>query len=248
MGKLWELDSYLLEEKLIPNTTIIEYDLQSASTSIAAEFGLLSDEMIARFNKLPKGDRNRAIGLYKRDHKEYGDMEKAGFMQARKMFFEQNDLAVSRVIAIKRDAIFVEGEVFCTRLTDHLNFRKKNEYTSYLNLNSLEIFYRKNFGLDVKKMNREVYEEYHKEYFGSFIESVLRGLEFMRRKDLLRYIRNFYDKYRWLQLDSEYYREFSPRSEFAYKDGLRYSLCTDIAQVDMSYNMQCILYILNLLL
>ena len=50
-----------IEEKLIPNTTIIEYDLQSASTSIAAEFGLLSDEMIARFNKLPKGDRNRAI-------------------------------------------------------------------------------------------------------------------------------------------------------------------------------------------
>ena len=64
--------------------------------------------------KIPDNTRYliATIGIY---HKNYGY------------------IAINLFSAIKRDAIFVEGEVFCTRLTDHLNFRKKNEYTSYLN-------------------------------------------------------------------------------------------------------------------
>lgn len=248
MNELWRNESYLTSERLITNTTIVEYDLKSANTSVAKEFGLLSDEAISKLNKLPKKERNIKLGLYKKDHKEYNEKERAAFMQARKLFFDINELTPNRIVAIKKDAIFVEGVVKETQVTKNLLFREKNEYTSYLFLKPLEIFYAGSKGLDIKKMNMNIYDEYHKEYFGSFIFGVLRGLEVMSRKDVLRYIRNFFDNYKWLKLDPDYYRQFSPQSKFVDKDGLMYDICIDIDQLDITYNMKLILEILSLLL
>lgn len=248
MNELWRHESYLTMERLITNTTIIEYDLKSANTSVAKEFGLLPDEMINKLNKLPKKERNVKLGLYKKDHKEYNEKERAAFMQARKLFFDANKLEDHRIVAIKKDAIFVEGVVSQTQITKNLLFREKSEYTSYLFLKPLEIFYSGKTGLDIKRMNMDIYNECHKDYFGSFVFGVLRGLEIMSRKDVLRYIRNFFDNYKWLKLDPDYYRQFSPQSKFVDKEGLMYDICVDIGELDISYNMKLILEILSLLL
>jgi hypothetical protein len=249
MEGLWEYDSYRTDSVIITNTDIIEYDLKSAGTSIAREFNLIPDWRLKQIETLPKKDRVIQLGLYKRDHREYSDLEKAGFMQARKMFFEANELDKDRIIAIKKDAIFVNGRCKNTKLTENLNFRPKNEYTSWLYIQPLEVYYR-NFKspLDVKGINETAYLEQHDDFFGSFIKWVFRLLEISDKKEAIKYIRDMYDRYKSLNLDCEFYREFNPLSRYRYKDGLTYDICTDINELDISHNAVIILKICQMLL
>jgi hypothetical protein len=249
MSKLWEYDSYRTDSVLITNTDIIEYDLKSAGTSIAREFKLIPDWRLKEIEALPKKDRVVQLGLYKRDHREYSDLEKAGFQQARKMFFDENELTDDRVIAIKRDAIFVNGRCKKTKLTDNLNFRVKNEYTSWLYIQPLEIYYKNSKSpLDVKGINETIYLEQHDNFFGSFIKWVFKLLEISDKNEVIKYIRDFYDRYKGLNLDCEYYREFSPLSRYRYKDSLTYDICMDINELDISHNATIILKLCHMLL
>lgn len=250
MDTLWKYENYQTSKPLIPNTSIIEYDLKSANISVAKEFGLLPYDMIEDLSKVDKKTREVKVGLYKRDHKEYNDLEKAAFMQARKMFFDQNELTPDRIVSIKKDAIFVSGRVTKTKLTPNIDFRPKNEYTSYLMLKPVEVYYvgGAKAHLDVKKINDEVYLTKHANYFGTFIVDFLRRLELAEKKDILRFVRDFYDQYRWMMLEPDYYREFNAMSYYLYKDGSKYDICIDKDDLNIEYNLKLILFIMELLL
>ena len=105
--ELWERDSYKTPVKALFNHRIVEYDMKSANTSIAREFGLLPEKRIKELENLPKKDREIAVGLILRDTPGYSEKQKLGFISARKLFFTQNEILDEEVVAIKRDAIFV---------------------------------------------------------------------------------------------------------------------------------------------
>ena len=101
--ELWERDSYKTPVKVLFNHRIVEYDMKSANTSIAREFGLLSEKRIKELENLPKKDREIAVGLILRDNPGYSEKQKLGFIAARKLFFTQNEILDEEVE--KRQAI-----------------------------------------------------------------------------------------------------------------------------------------------
>ena len=219
MAELWELDTYITPIDSCFNRTIIEYDMKRANTSLAREYKLLPEDIITKIENMPKQDRQVAIGQIKRDTPGYSEAEKEGFKQARKLFFEANEIKPEDVLDIKKDAIFLLREIKNEQVTENINFRFKNIYSSYVRFGkSLELFYY-NDKLDVKGISDEIYEEKHAPYMGSLFCDGIRRMERSTKDEALKYLRLMYDYYKWLKLDTGYYREFNPRSMFRYKNG-----------------------------
>lgn len=241
MSEIWEKDKYQADILTLTNRTIIEYDLKSANTSLAREFNLLPEETIKEIEGLGKRDRVVAIGKLQKKDKGFSDKLKVSFMEARRLFFVANEIEDSDVIAIKRDAIFLSKYANNIEIGKHLLFRPKNQYTSFVYLKPYEIYYSSD-KLDIKGLNDEMYVNYHKEYFGDFICNVIRRLETSSKKDTLKYIRTMFDSYKWLQLDTGYYREFNNLSQYKYLngDGAMEEYLDDKTQLDISYNFKLI--------
>lgn len=250
MRELWAKDKYIANLPTIFNQTIVEYDLKAANISLAKEYELLDKDEIKRIESLPKDQRVVAIGLIQRENKLYIEKEKMAFMGARKKFFDVNQIKDEEIHAIRKDAIFVLRYVKEEKVSKYLNFRMKNEYTSYMDLSPLYIYYNKTNGLDIKGMSDETYEEFHKEYFGAFLYETIRMIESGDKSRALKKVRIFFDSYKTRKLDVEYYREFNAASQFRYMDGeLSKSHYRDeIGELDISYNMQIIIKVVNYLI
>ena len=247
--ELWERDSYKTPVKALFNHRIVEYDMKSANTSIAREFGLLPEKRIRELENLPKKDREIAVGLILRDNPGYSEKQKLGFIAARKLFFTQNEILDEEVVAIKRDAIFVMRYVNNEQVTDNIDFRMKNVYSSFINLGkNIEIYYNQE-GLDIKGIDDEIYKERHSEYFGMFLYSLIRRIESSERNSYLTYLRMMFDMYKHRQLDSGYYREFNAKSQFHYLDGsyANEEYIEDLNAVDISCNLNIILKLMTML-
>ena len=247
--ELWERDSYKTPVKALFNHRIVEYDMKSANTSIAREFGLLPEKRIKELENLPKKDREIAVGLILRDNPGYSEKQKLGFIAARKLFFTQNEILDEEVVAIKRDAIFVMRYVDNEQVTDNIDFRMKNVYSSFINLGkNIEIYYNQE-GLDIKGIDDEIYQERHSEYFGMFLYSLIRRVESSGRNSYLTYLRMMFDMYKHRQLDSGYYREFNAKSQFHYLDGsyANEEYIEDLNAVDISCNLNIILKLMTML-
>ena len=247
--ELWERDSYKTPVKALFNHRIVEYDMKSANTSIAREFGLLPEKRIKELENLPKKDREIAVGLILRDNPGYSEKQKLGFIAARKLFFTQNEILDEEVVAIKRDAIFVMRYVDNEQVTDNIDFRMKNVYSSFINLGkNIEIYYNQE-GLDIKGIDDEIYQERHSEYFGMFLYSLIRRIESSERNSYLTYLRMMFDMYKHRQLDSGYYREFNAKSQFHYLDGsyANEEYIEDLNAVDISCNLNIILKLMTML-
>ena len=210
---------------------------------------MLFRSKICEIEALGKKSRVVEIGKLMRDDKDFANKLKASFMEARRLFFEQNGIEDTDVVSIKRDAIFLSRYIDHTQIGDHLLFRPKNQYSSFIYLKPFEIYYNSN-GLDVKGLNDEIYERYHKEYFGDFISGVIRRLESSSKKETLRYIRTVFDSYKWLELDTGYYREFNNVSHFRYLDGntSMEEFMEDLSQLDISNNFKLINQLLMIIL
>lgn len=249
MSGLWEFDSYRCTPETVINHSIIEYDMKSANTSLAREFNLLPEKEIERIEKMGKKDRVVTIGKIKRENKEYSIREKEAFKNARRMFFEANDISDDDVITIKRDAIFLKRYVCNEKCSKYIDFRKKNLYTSYLYLRPFEIFYHPSNGLDIKGISDDVYEMYHKDGMGGIIIGVISALENATNQHYFQaknFLSKIMDKYKWLELGYEFYREFNAASLFRYKDGQTSAVeyTGDINALDISYNFKLLLQLL----
>ena len=247
---LWEKDSYKSPVNCLFNHRIVEYDMKSANTSIAREFSLLPEKKIKELENLPKKEREITVGIIKRDTPGYSEKEKLGFIAARKLFFMQNEILDEEVVSIKRDAIFVMRYVEHEQVTENINFRMKNVYTSYINFGrNLEV-YSKPEGLDVKGIDDDIYKERHSAYFGEFLHSLIHRVESSDRDSYLSYLRYFFDHYKFRELEPDYYREFNAKSQYHYLDG-QYAIeeyQEDLSTLDISCNMDLILKLMQMLI
>ena len=242
---LYERDNWLdtRVEKLV-NKQIIEYDLKSANTSLCREYGLLPKDKIDKIDALPKEKRTKRIGVMMRDDKVFKDALVLAFKDIRRRFFEENNLSDEDVLAIKKDAIFVKGEVPITDFGD-CHFIPKNEYTSYLYLNRFELYYSERFGesrLDVKGMNDEDLKK-HEDYMLFFIRKFFHVLQADTWKGSYQYLYRFISKYKKRELEVGFYREFSHENVFkmideeeTYDDEIFIPYEDKSEHVDISYN------------
>jgi hypothetical protein len=223
-SELYKRGLYLNKNiELLAGRPIIEYDLKSANTSLCREYRLLPDSKINEIESMQKKDRVVTIGKLMKKDSVFKDKLANAFIDMRKRFFEANNLEDGSVLSIKKDAIFTIGEQKYTDFGKCI-FSDKNRYTSYMYLNRLEFYYDSgsiSLGgsdrLDIKGIDDIVVEK-HNDYMISFFKTFLRHLETSDEITRLNYLRRFVDRYKRLELDIGYYREFNAGSIFRLND------------------------------
>ena len=195
------------------NDEIIEYDMQDAGFNLIKQFKLLPVEKIEELEKLGKGfERHKTIGILQRDNKEFSKALLDKFAEMRMFFISTNNLTDSRIISVKKDAIFTIGR--CSRIKfGGISFTPKNVYSSYIrfsDIQNLEIYYSID-KMDIKGMSDQSMNR-HRLYMMEFLRSIIPMIE---SKDIAvkRFIANFVSDYKSYMLDEGYYIEFNNLSK-----------------------------------
>lgn len=206
MNHLSQKNNYTSTIKYIKNTIITEYDMESAGLNILTELGYFSEDERNRLLSINKLDRNIIIGkLLRNNPKMVEDLEN-GFANARKIFFEKNNIDEYDVISIKRDAIFIIGnKKIDNNISKYVKIRPKNRYSSYLNIMGYENYYNRDTDkLDVKKYAKEV-EAVHKDFLLKDLKEILKNSELGLVKENFIKLAVLKDKMVSYNLDKEYY-------------------------------------------
>lgn len=242
---LWMNDLYI--NRNIPylfNTHIYEYDIKSAGLSLIKEYNLLDKLEINKLENLDKPRQVVRIGLLQKNNKELLDNLKESFKKARKLFFDANGLTDSDIISIKKDAIFTTKRCEINKVTENIDFREKNMYTSFILLNSkIELYYSDN-KLDIKGLSEENIN-YHKNYMIDFINKFFYKMENDSIDHVLLFMKRFIDKYKRRELDIGYYRSFDFHSRYIETGDINIEFMeypnSRKEFVDITYNFQNVL-------
>lgn len=205
------------------NRIITEYDMERAGLNLIREYQLLPDSTIKKLQAMGKHDCDVSIGNLQRKNKEFAKQLSEAFATARKEFYHRNGLDEEHIISIKKDAIFTSKECNHQRIGTHINFRVKNQYTSYMKIGrapEMELFYQYST-IDVKGMSDEV-QELHNDGFLKFFLTFFHKAETEPGERILRFLRTTIDRYKNLSLPLEYYREFNSRSSYVLLNGESY--------------------------
>lgn len=215
ISKLYEKDRYLNKELTnLVDCDIIEYDIRQAGYNITKYYKLLPENQIEELSKLSKENKRIRLGLIQRNNKEYKEKLKEAFKNIRKEFFEANEITDNDVLAIKKDAIFLVKPCLTTKF-GNVRFIPKNRYSSYYNLNGLELYFsNKRQILDAKGINDEVLKR-HEGFMLEFLKDIFTLNEndpTMEKSTKL--LMEFSKEYKSMQLPIEFYREFNENSLF----------------------------------
>lgn len=190
---------------------IYEYDMKNAGFSIINEFHLLSQDIIRDLSKMEKMKQTIEIGKLQRDDKEFSKRLLEKFAYCRKIFLMENDIQDDEIISVKKDAFFITNKCFKTKF-GMIQFRIKNEYSSYLRLvenHNIELYYNDET-LDIKGIGESgIYK--HKLYMIAFINDMMGKLE-THDSGVKRYLKSFIRRYKSNLLDEAYYLEFNNKS------------------------------------
>jgi hypothetical protein len=194
------------------NSEIIEYDMREAGFNIIQHYKLLSTDQIKSLKDLDKVERYIAVGKLQGKDKDFSKALLNKFAEVRNVFISANDLTDNRIISVKKDAIYTIGP--CGKIKfGKIEFVSKNQYSSYIrftdNMN-IEI-YSKSDCIDIKGMGDSAINR-HRLYMLEFIKSMISYLE-SKNSYIRRFLSEFIDRYKFGELDEEYYIEFNNLSK-----------------------------------
>jgi hypothetical protein len=190
---------------------ITEYDMKEAGFSLIKEFSLLPNNVISTLSKLTKQERTIRIGkLMKSDQFNLSEELMESFIEARRLFFESNELESQDILSIKKDAIFVIDKS-CDYLDfgDNIHFVPKNKYSSFIKLDGIELYYSAwKDTMDIKKTSNK-----DNPLFGH-IKKILKSNETVSKDNLFQLLQKFRSDYLNFRLETECYRELNIENKF----------------------------------
>lgn len=245
MEDIWTKETYLNPNIFyVFNTKIIEYDIKSAGMNIAKDFNIIDDKTYKKLSSMSKDKRVKEMGLMQRNDPTFTRDLNEAFATVRHMFISANNLDTSDIISIKKDAMFVTKECDRCEFLEHIDFREKNSYSSYIRLNrKLELYYN-NDKLDIKGISDEN-QELHKDYMIKVINRFFNKMESEDPIHVIDYMRRLIDQYKRKELDIGYYRRFDAISEYDFinipEDGFIFNPELHKEYVNISYNLMEVL-------
>ncbi len=233
--KVFEIDS-----------NIVEWDMHSANLSICKEYGLLTPRQIDKISKLPKLDRNIAIGKIGQKSKEFAKSLEEHFDIVVNEFIEQNNLnRDDDILDIRKDAVFtINKKITHSKIGNNIEFIPKHQYHSFIRLDRFD------FLMNDTEMSVKGFQEYQELHQDGMLDLIRDALEMcseyhMDSACVNEYLSDMVNLYKNYELDIEYYREFNNGSSFTViDDGNVYSLKTvsmdyikeNNLTLDISYN------------
>lgn len=223
VSTLHEFIFYIAKDiPFILNKYIREYDMSKANISVLLQAGAISKELYDTLYNAPRMVRQCTIGDMELRDPNITKIKKDGIAYYKKLFFESNDIQDQDVLSIKNDAIFLINKIpTVTQFDDYINFKFKNEYTSYYNLNGIELYYyyhriNQNEYISVKGIN-DSRLVLHANYFLEFLLAIFQTAQIEPIKDVIEFGNKFYQEYINMNLDVNFYRNFDSESKFKIK-------------------------------
>lgn len=213
---LYEKHNYLNKSiRLIINEKLTEYDIKDAGFNIIKRDKLLDYKMIRKLELMNKQDRNIYIGKLQIKNKDLTKNLMNGFIKCRREFIEINKINNKDILYIKKDSFLLINKpfLFKIKLDKYIEFRKKNEYIAYININDNEHYYN-NKELIVKGYEKNIVIE-QKDYWFDFIKNVLILLIKNKREYLIKNLIEFRKLYLNKKLDVKFYKELN--NDYTYR-------------------------------
>ncbi|MCM1294997.1 MAG: hypothetical protein NC311_05600 [Muribaculaceae bacterium] len=210
-SELFKKTNYLAKGIYLVQNRITEYDIRSSNTSILREAHRLKSSTLDALEALPGKDRKVIVGKMIRKDKSLQKVISKGVTEAKRKLFEANGVQDSEILSIKNDAVFIIGRKLRRTQFGAIEFRPKNTYSLYMNIEGIEFYYSKaDNRVDVKGVRDEVVEDPdHQEGMIQFFVTVMRYLVFDRKDSLRKYLIEFSTAYKEKTLPVQYYKEFN---------------------------------------
>lgn len=248
MSDLYTKTNYIAPYDYIISSIIREYDISKANINVLKKYNAISDELYTYLYNSNRMTRQVTIGKLMKEQPELVNILKDGICEARRAFFEYNNIQDYEVLSIKNDAVYLINKEAIVTNCDGINFALKSIYTSYYKIKNKEYYYYLNRAteeelLDVKGMSKDK-QCIHTGYFIEFLNTLFYSIQSDDITDSLEILNGFYNSYINLQLPIEYYRRFDGDSRFDIRsNNLFNSFKADFLPesakdvVDISYNL-----------
>lgn len=176
MSNLYKKHNYKADISLIKNVNITEYDMKEGGYNLLKGSGVFTKKLTDKMDQLSKQERTILIGKMMREEPSLGKKLMELFVEARRLFFEANDIQDGEVLNIRKDAIFMLRPCEHTQINDYILFRPKETYIGYTNINDKEFFYNAaEDKLDVKGINKEVVL-HHQNYLFKDLKKIMKKI------------------------------------------------------------------------
>lgn len=242
MSELWKAHNYICKEiPFIISSYIREYDIGKANINVLYKYGVLSKDQYEYYLYCPRDEREISIGKLQRSDYKITEVLQNGITEAKRQFFEINSIQDQEVLSIKNDAVFLINKIPEVSKFDNIEFKNNNTYTSYYKLGTCEFYYYYNEMNNIEKLDiKGIKEEkliLHQDYFLEFLLTAFQTSQVGTVNETLELMNAFYDQYINLKLDKEYYREFTPSSQFRIKkmSTICNYMADDISSDNLSY-------------
>lgn len=223
----------------LKNVTITEYDLRSGGFSVIKEYKLLDQKYIDEISKLEKEQQKITIGKLQIKIPDLSKKMVEGFGKARKEFVTKNNVSEDNILSIKKDALFLINCFNITgKLSDNLEFREKNSYSSYIRLNNKEFYYSSSANdLDVKGLGDKE-RELQQLFLLKNIKIFLKQAEKISKYELYKSLKDFRSKYLNRKLPVETYRNLDSGTFIMLDSNFEMDNVNEqmVNNIDISYN------------
>lgn len=207
---------YTADIPYITSQFIREYDIRKANISILYSKGVINREQYNFLYNADRMTRQVTIGKMIRDDSNIGIILKDGINEVVSKFLSVNNIYDTDILSRKNDALFIINKIPSITRFGNVEFVCKNLYTSYLNLNGIEIYYcldriNNSEKIDVKGISDEKLL-LHKNYFINFLCEYFYNIENSLPENNLKWFKEFFASYLSNSLDEGYYRTFDSLS------------------------------------
>ena len=226
---------------------ITEIDMASAGMTVIRQEKLLPASIIARIERLPKGDQSVAVGKISRIPAFQGLANKVtnGIRRRVEEMLGMNGIGQDRILSVKRDAVFVTGPAPSSLvLRDGTRFKAKNSYTSFCRLGPVEVYAVPRRGIADLKGIPDESRGLHRDFMTRMILDVLLLIEKDQRVEAAHTLQIFKRDYCAKLLPIGFYREFNSASAYAVSAGGRVFQISgstgpfDKADLEIAYNIR----------
>ena len=137
----------------------------------------------------------------------------------RKKFIERNNLTQDDILSLHSDACILNTNKKITSNIEGVNFRKKNEWNSYIRYKGIEMFYKndiKNNYIDYKNVPEELVQQ-HTLGFNVHLKRVFEYIE-NYDENVLKYISRFQKQYLQNKLPEYFYHPFGRNGVYKFSN------------------------------
>ncbi len=256
---IYDKVNYTSDISYLANTIIYEYDISKANINVLYSKGAIDKQTYDYLYNANRMIRQVYIGKLQRDDKNIVSILKQGIIEAKKMLFEANNIEDYEVLSIKNDAVFLINRRLNNTKFGLIEFKEKNQFTSFYKINNLEIYYvynqfSKYENIEVKGISDDNIK-YHNNYMIELLKDIFFTVQTSGVEIAMRMLKEFYLQYISYQLPVGYYRKFNSDSMFHIKSNSIYNTGFDIDNItednknilDISYNISVLLELQKIL-